>query len=124
MPANDVDLIGIGARIQDLIKERNITAKYLAQNAGINEAVLTGYKKGNFAPSADALIKISKFFSVSIDWLLTGEDQRISSNELAQYKQSNSETMLFELLDAYRAADEQKRLAILKTALDGRSGAV
>ena len=64
----------IGKRIYALIKQQKITAKELAQATDIKESALTGYKKGSHAPSAEALIKISEFFNVTTDWLLTGKE--------------------------------------------------
>jgi len=61
-------------RILKLMDERGINAKELTEKIGINHSAVTDWKKGKGNPSTGAIIKLAKFFGVSTDYLLTGEE--------------------------------------------------
>jgi len=65
--------MNIVERIVFLIKQNNITAKRLTSDLELSNSAITDWKKGKGRPSIDAIIKISKYFNVTTDWLLTGE---------------------------------------------------
>ena len=56
-----------------LLQERNITAYKLAKDLGLSNGMLSGWKKQEYMPSADMLMKLSDYFNVSVDYLL-GKD--------------------------------------------------
>ena len=57
-------------KIFELLQERDISQYRLAKETGISEGNVTGWKAGRALPSVDALIKLSKYFDVSTDYLL------------------------------------------------------
>lgn len=61
-------------RILELIKEGGITAKKLTSDLNLTNSAITEWKKGRAKPGTDAVIKIARYFNVSADWLLTGQD--------------------------------------------------
>jgi transcriptional regulator with XRE-family HTH domain len=101
------------------MESANINARKLTTDLELSGSTITEWKKGRAKPSTDAIIKIANYFQVTTDWLLTGEGERtVSSAITQQHQSSDSEAMLFELLDTYRAADKEKRRAILQAALN------
>lgn len=56
-------------KLEQLIKEKNITMNRLAKNAGFSQTSTDRWKKGSM-PNTDALIKICKYLNVSADYLL------------------------------------------------------
>lgn len=86
----------IADRIQQLIKNHNETATHIMLQLGLSPNALSEWKKGKAKPSADAIIKIAKYFDVSTDYLLTG---KISNIELSEQEQ--------ELLYLYRKLPEK-----------------
>lgn len=60
-------------RVDSLLKERNITQRELCNAIGISSPALSGLRKTNGMPSADTALKLSSYFSVSPEWLITGE---------------------------------------------------
>ena len=53
-----------------LMKERNITAKQLSDGTGISQGNISDWKSGKTKPKIEALLKLSAFFGVSIDFIL------------------------------------------------------
>ncbi|MDR3237767.1 MAG: helix-turn-helix domain-containing protein [Spirochaetia bacterium] len=61
--------------IQNLLKERNLEAKDLAENIGVYPPRLSDWKSGRLKfPSIDNLEKIADYFNVSVDYLLGKPD--------------------------------------------------
>jgi len=56
--------------LEQLLKERGITAYRLAQETGVTTATLTGWKQGKYTPKQDKLQKIADYFGVTIDYLM------------------------------------------------------
>ena len=71
--------MGVTERILALMKKRNIKAAQLTREALLSSGAVTQWKKGLQNPSTDAIIKLSTYFNVTTDWLLTGKDP--SGNE-------------------------------------------
>jgi len=61
-------------RILRLIEERGITAYKLTTDLGLGSGAVTEWKKGKSKPGTEAIIKIARYFGVSTDYLLTGEE--------------------------------------------------
>ena len=79
---------GMGKRIKDLRKERNITREQLADKMGITIKFLYEVENDKKGVSAEILLKIATILSASCDYLLTGEGKKgnISFKNLSQRK--------------------------------------
>jgi len=62
-----------GERLAKLRKERGLTQKQLAKHLQISKSTLAMYETNKREPDFETLIFISKFFEVSIDYLLMGK---------------------------------------------------
>ena len=60
-------------KLQELRKNRGLTQEELAQALYVSRTAISKWESGRGYPSIDSLKEISKFFSVSIDDLLSGE---------------------------------------------------
>ena len=65
----------LNERIKGLRKERGLSQVDLAQKLGVSKQSVSNWENDNILPSIEMLVKISRFFSVSADYLL-GEDSR------------------------------------------------
>ena len=64
---------GFGERLRRLRKSRDITQSDLAEYIGVVPSAVGKYERlADSYPSVEALIKISDYFDVSIDYLLKG----------------------------------------------------
>lgn len=69
-------LQSIYSRIEQLIKSSGMTKKAFGERLGISAGNLGDWRRGKSTPSTHKLIEIAAFFSVSLDWLMTGKEWR------------------------------------------------
>jgi transcriptional regulator with XRE-family HTH domain len=62
-----------GERLRDLRKRRKLTQDQMGEEIGIHPRHLGKYEAMGVQPNADALVKIAKFFDVSLDYLFFGK---------------------------------------------------
>ena len=62
-----------GEKLQELRKNRGLTQEELAQALFVSRTAVSKWESGRGYPSIDSLKEISKYFSVTIDDLLSGE---------------------------------------------------
>ena len=60
-------------KLQELRKNRGLTQEELAEALYVSRTAISKWESGRGYPGIDSLKEISKFFSVTIDDLLSGE---------------------------------------------------
>lgn len=91
-----------------LLEKQNISAYKFSKDTGISDRLVGYWKKGDKLPSAENLIIIANYFSISVDYLLgrtenpTGLSEDYSADEL-------------KLINDYRELSEQGKAYILDT---------
>ncbi len=71
------------SRIEALCKKDSVTVTELCRACSIPRATLSDFKMGRSKTlSVSVLSKIAAYFSVSVEYLLDGENAQISENEL------------------------------------------
>lgn len=55
-------------------KQRNLNQQKVAMDLNISREALSHYENDKREPSLDMLAKMSRYFNVSIDYLITGEE--------------------------------------------------
>lgn len=68
-------------RVFEIMKERGITAKKLADAVGVSQGNVSDWKSGRSAPTATVMVKIADFLGVSADQLLGRETPRTATDE-------------------------------------------
>ena len=66
----DIYLETLRTNLKNLMESRNYTINTFSEAIGITSATISRYLSGSRIPDITYLIKISKFFNVSIDWLV------------------------------------------------------
>lgn len=61
-------------RIEHLIESRGMTKKAFCEQLGISTGNFGDWKRGKTTPSTNKLIEISRYFNVSLDWLIIGKE--------------------------------------------------
>lgn len=64
-----------GDVIHNLRKSRNFSQVEIAKRLGVTKQTVSNWENNNILPSIDMLVKVSKLFSVSTDYLLELEDR-------------------------------------------------
>lgn len=57
-------------RLRALLEENNISQSELAAEIGVTRQAISNYTLGNTVPNADVLVRLSKKYNVSVDYLL------------------------------------------------------
>ena len=57
-------------RLRELIEANRVTQQALADYLGVTRQMVTNYQDGSTIPNIEVLSSLSKFFSISSDWLL------------------------------------------------------
>lgn len=66
----------IGERIFALLDKYGIQQKELAEAIHVSKATVNGWQQKNRNPSADLIVPLARFFRVSTDFILTGEEAK------------------------------------------------
>ena len=61
-------------RLLSIRKSRNISAKDVAEAAGVSKSAISQFEAGKNAPSATVLISLADYFDVSLDYLVGRSD--------------------------------------------------
>lgn len=64
-----------GEVIYNLRKSRNFSQVEIAKQLGVTKQTVSNWENNNILPSVEMLVKVSKLFSVSTDYLLELEDR-------------------------------------------------
>lgn len=65
--------IRLDENLKQLLKKRNISLNQLARRTNINKSSLHNYLNGSLPQGLKSIIKICKYFDISISELLVGE---------------------------------------------------
>ncbi|MEE0920089.1 MAG: helix-turn-helix transcriptional regulator [Lachnospiraceae bacterium] len=66
----------MGEKLKSLRLEKNLTQKQIADRIGLAVSAVSSYESGSRYPSYDVLVKLSRIFHVSTDYLLGITDKR------------------------------------------------
>ena len=72
-------MVDIGNKIKALRVSQKITQNEFATRLGVTKSAISSYENGSRLPSYDILIKISRIFKVSTDYLLGCVDEKAQS---------------------------------------------
>lgn len=67
----------LGSRVKSLREGMNMTQQALGNIVNLHGSNIGRIENGKVFPTSDVLLKISIYFGVSCDWLLTGENTNI-----------------------------------------------
>ena len=86
-------------KLQELRKQKHLTQEELAQSLYVSRTAIAKWESGRGFPNIESVKAISKFFSISLDELLSGEEiLTIAENDQKQ-KQRTAINLIFGLLD-------------------------
>lgn len=82
-----VELTQIGKFIAELRKEHSFTQEQLGDKIGVTNKTVSRWETGTYLPPADALLRMSELFDVSINEILSGK--RLSGEEYKEAAEEN-----------------------------------
>lgn len=89
----------LNERIQELRKRKGLTQEELAQELFVSRTAVSKWESGRGYPNIDSLKAIAKFFGVTIDELLSGDELLTIAEKDTEQKENYIRTLVFGLLD-------------------------
>lgn len=86
-------------KLQELRRRRGLTQEELAQSLFVSRTAVSKWEAGRGYPNIDSLRQIAKFFSVTVDELLSGEELLSVADEDARRKETRIRDLVSGLLD-------------------------
>ena len=86
-------------RLQELRKQKSLTQEELAEVLYVSRTAISKWESGRGFPNIESLKAISKFFSVSLDELLSGEEILAIAENDHKEKERTIRDLVFGLLD-------------------------
>lgn len=86
-------------KLHDLRKSKGLTQEELANDLYVSRTAISKWESGRGYPSIDSLKEISKYFSISLDELLSSEEILIVAEEDNKQKERHFHDLVFGLLD-------------------------
>ncbi|MCD8307284.1 MAG: helix-turn-helix domain-containing protein [Clostridia bacterium] len=85
----------LGGRMTALLNSQNMTQKELAEKAGITEAAISHYIKGDRYPRSYVLSRIAAVLNTTTDYLIgaTGENDEIANAKTLLARNASTMTM-------------------------------
>ena len=72
-------------KIENLLKEKGASAHMMQQDLGIKPSTYYTWKSRDTFPSSEFLLPIAKYLGVTVDYLLSDEEEPIRSDEPRYY---------------------------------------
>jgi transcriptional regulator with XRE-family HTH domain len=92
-------MVDFGIRLKGLRNEKKLSQLQLSERLGITKSMVSAYETSMRYPSFDVLIKISKIFRVSTDFLLGIEASR--KVDISDLSETETE-LIIRLIDEFR----------------------
>ena len=86
-------------KLQELRKQRGLTQEELAEILYVSRAAVSKWESGRGMPSIDSLKAISKFFSVTVDELISSDEILTIAEEDTAQKTKRFRDLIFGLFD-------------------------
>lgn len=98
-------------RLDELMSEKKLNSLRLAKEIGGSDRVVGAWRKGEYEPKLDSLVRLADFFDVSIDYLAGRSDLRdmATKKEPALVISENGQ----EMLRLYEQLPEREQLLLL-----------
>ena len=86
-------------KLQALRKQKGLTQEQLAKELYVSRTAISKWESGRGYPNIDSLKEIAKFFSVTVDRLLSGEEVLTIAREDQKRKESYLRDLVFGIMD-------------------------
>lgn len=99
---------------QKLLDEKGLKNADVARATKISNMTLSDWKNGKSVPKQDKLMKIAEYFGVSLEYLMTGKDSRLSAEDALLDVQISEDIELKEALKKYYSLSDKKKKHVLE----------
>ena len=99
-------------RIKSICKERNIPISKLEKDLGFGNAYISGLKKGTVPD--DRLRTISEYLGLSVEYLMTGSEQKYSTEDAMLDVRISEDLELKEAIKKYYSLNDKKKKHVIE----------
>ena len=92
-------VMNFNEKLQQLRKQKGLTQEQLASSLYVSRTAISKWEAGRGYPNLDSLKEIAKFFDITIDELLSGDELLIAAQEDNKRVQKNFLDLIYGLLD-------------------------
>ena len=89
----------LNEKLQELRKQKGLTQEELAELLFVSRTAISKWESGRGYPNIDSLKAIAKFFGVTVDELLSGDELLTIAEEDTKRKENHFRDLVFGLLD-------------------------
>lgn len=100
-------------RIKELRKKHHMSQIHLSIELEVSQETVSAYEKGKYYPSFQTLLKLSKIFNSSVDYIMGLSDTNDFSVTLSQ-----EENVLLSLYNKLEGVQKEKALAYMQGLFD------
>ncbi|MBR3994194.1 MAG: helix-turn-helix transcriptional regulator [Clostridia bacterium] len=93
-------------RIAELRKSAGLNQVGLALKLNVSQKMVSAYETGTHQPSTEILLKLSKIFNVSVDYIIGNSEIKATAEKFSASGLTNSEV---ELLDLFKKLDREEQ---------------
>ena len=86
-------------KLQELRKQKGLTQEELAEILFVSRTAVSKWESGRGVPNIESLKAISRYFSVSIDELLSGDELLVIADEDSKRKENQTRDLVYGMLD-------------------------
>ena len=90
-------------KLQELRKQKGLTQEELSEFLYVSRTAISKWESGRGYPNIESLKAIAKFFSITIDELLSGEELLTIAEEDSKQKETHLRDLVYGLLDCSTA---------------------
>jgi len=94
-----VSMMEFSEKLQELRKQKGLTQEELAESLFVSRTAISKWESGRGYPNIDSLKAISKFFGVTVDELLSGDELLTVAQEESNQKESHFRDLIYGFLD-------------------------
>lgn len=96
------------------LNKKDITPYNVSKNTGIATSTLSDWKNGKSMPKPDKMKKIANYLSVSMEYLLTGDDFKYSEEDALLDIHISEDVELKEAIKKYYTLDDKKKKHVIE----------
>lgn len=103
-------------RIDSVLEKKNFKRAALCSDLALSSTSITDWSRRNTIPAGDICIRIADYLNVSVEWLVTGKEKGLSSEErnllrqwsyLTPQQKETIQTLLDKWEENYTAAKKE-----------------
>lgn len=100
---------------EKIIKEKGLKPADVARGTGLSSTFFTEWKKGKSKnPNPVSLQKIAEFLGISLDYLMTGTDNKYSDEDALLDVKISEDFELKEAIKKYYSLDDRKKKHVIE----------